>query len=248
MINSIIQHEVRRIISSRKSWYCFAAIYMLMAIIMNWLVSNFLSHQITLNTEVYGITEEVVHPFYAWFSLIVLLFTPMLCTQAICAEKVHKTIINYYCNPVTALQVLVGKFLAMTAILILSIFAISIMPVSILLSGSLDWGQFLASVFGTFLMLSAAFAIGLGVSSFMSNVVRSNVTIFLVILAFILFEWAAQYTGHYAMFLQNFGLLNPLKNFLAGVLNLQNLAYYLLIIYSFLMLGSWRFARGAYEH
>lgn len=247
MISAIIQHEIKRLILTRRAWYCLAAIHMLMGIIINWLITNFLKNQIILSTEIYGITEEVIHPFYAWFSLIALIFTPMVTTQALCEEKTQKTILNYYCAPISAFQVIVGKYLAINIILGFILLSISLLPLSMFISCSLDWGQYFSSILGAYLMLSAAFAIGLGISSFMSNALRANVTIFLGLVFFILLEWGAQYAGQNAIFLQSFGLLSPLKNFLVGIINLQNVSYYLLVIYSFLMVGSWRFKRGVFN-
>ena len=247
MISSIIQHELRQIILNRRTWYCLAAIHLLMGIIMNWLISNFLKNQIVLSTQIYGVTEEVIHPFYAWFSLIVLIFIPMISTQALCAEKTHKTIVNYYSAPITASQVIIGKYLAINIALGFILTSVSILPLSIVISSSLDWGQYIASILGAYLMLSAALGIGLGISCFMSNVVRSNIVVFMALLFFILLEWAAQYTGKHAIFLQNFGLLSPLKNFLVGIISIQSVAYYMFIIYSFLIIGSWRFKRGAQD-
>jgi ABC-2 type transport system permease protein len=247
MIISIIRHELHQIVYNRKTWFCLAAIHALMAIIFNWLIVSFLKNQALVENAHFGITEQVVHPFYAWFSLIVLIFIPMISTQALCAEKISKTYVNYQCAPITAAQVIIAKFVSISIILLFVLTSLSIMPLSIISSGSLDWGQYTTSILGAYLMLNAALAIGLGISTFMNSIARSNLIIFLILMSFVLLEWAAQYTGPSAVFLQTFGLLNPLKNFLAGLLSLQNLAYYLLIICSFLSLAAWRFNRECYH-
>lgn len=244
MIISIIKHEVRQAILSSKTWYCLAALHALMGIIFNWLITMFLKNQVMLATAKHGITEEVVHPYYAWFTLIILIFVPMLSSQTLCTEKSNRTIVNYYCAPISSSQFILGKFLAINLIMLFILASISILPLSIIISGSLDWGQYAASILGVYLILSSALAIGLSIASFMSSVARSNIIIFFSLLSFILFEWAAQFTGSYAMLLQTFGLLYPLKSLLAGSLNLQQISYYLLIISSGLITGSLGFIRG----
>jgi len=244
MIKSIIQNELRLTIFNRKTWFCLAAIHAILAVIFNWLLINFLKLKTTLDTVRYGVTEEVIHPYYAWFALIVLAFIPMLTTQSICAERSRNTIVNYYMAPISSLQVILGKFLALNLTLLLIMLSISILPFAITLSGALDWGQIFASILGVYLMLSAALAVGLVFSSFMQNVARSNVVIFSALIMFILLEWAAQFSGKQAIFLQTFGLLNPLKNFLSGIISVQHVAYYLLIISSCLILGDRLFAHG----
>ena len=119
MIKSIIKHELGLTIYNRKTWYCIAAIQSLLAVIFNWLLTNFLKHKMVFDSVRYGVTEEIIHPYYAWFALIVLAFIPMLTTQSICAEKNRHTILNYYCAPVTSLQVILGKFFALNLMLAL---------------------------------------------------------------------------------------------------------------------------------
>ncbi len=243
MITPIIRHELRQVLYKAKTWYCLAALQVLMALIFKWLITNYMHGQAISSVLHFGITEEVIHPFYAWFGLLSLVLLPMLTTQMICAEKQQGTIINYYCAPISGLQFMLGKFLSINILLLMLIAFISIMPLSIMLSGALDWGQYAASLFGVYLMLAAAIAIGLSLSAFMRNVIRANMLIFIAILGCILLEWAAQYMGAHALFLQNFGLLKPLKNFLAGIISLRSISYYCMLILGFIWLGSWGYAR-----
>jgi ABC-type transport system involved in multi-copper enzyme maturation permease subunit len=243
MINSIIQHELRQVILSRKSWFCFALLQTILGCIFNWLVSKYLQNLTMLDGK-YGVTEEIIHPYYAWFCLLVLLFVPMITTQSICGEKVNKTLVNYRIAPISAAQFMLGKFLAINVILSVMLITISLAPLSIMLSAKLDWGQFLTSILGAYLLLNAAFAIGLACSTFMNNIARSNIVIFFILLMFVLFEWAAEYAGSHAIFLQSFGLLVPLKSFLAGIINVKHTAYYLTIILSFICLAAWRYNKG----
>lgn len=244
MINPIIQHELRQVIFSRKAWICFAVLQAILALIFNWLVNKYLLNLTMLQDGKYGLTEEVIHPYYAWFCLLILFFIPMLTTQSICAEKSNNTIINYRCAPLTATQFILGKFLAMNIVLTVMLTVISILPLSVMLSGRLDWGQFGISILGAYLLLNAALAIGLGCSIFMTSVVRCNILVFFTLLLFISIEWTAQFTGNYAAFLQGFGLLVPLKSYLSGVLHLKHTAYYLLLIMTALFLAAWRYQRG----
>ncbi|HSX20453.1 MAG TPA: ABC transporter permease [Gammaproteobacteria bacterium] len=243
MILSITRHELRQVFGKAKTWYCLAVLQALLAVIFNWLISNFLKNQAITDTMHYGITEEVLHPFYAWFALLALILLPMLATQMLCAEKQRGTIVNYYCAPITPMQVILGKFFTLNILLVMLLAYSSVMPLSIMRSGALDWGQYISSLVGVYLMLSAAMAICLSLSSMFANVIRANMLILIALASFVLLEWAAQYTGRHAMFLQTFGLLKPLKGFLAGVITLRATAYYSLLVLGFLCLGSWGYAR-----
>lgn len=238
MITSIVKHELKQMLANHKSWFCLAVIQCVLGIIFNWLIINFLRNQATTQATHYGITEEVIHPFYACFALLTVLIIPTLATQMICAEKQHGTITNYYCAPISWLQFIIGKFLSLNITLIAIIICISMMPLSIIISGAIDWGQYLAIIIGVYLMLTAVSAICLGLAVFMHNMLRANLLVISAIIFFILLEWAAQYAGPHALFMQEFGLLKPLKTFFMGVISARSLAYYALIIIIFMWLGS----------
>lgn len=237
---SITQHELRQMFASRKVWYSLAMLQALLAVIFNWLLTNFLTLQTSSKGLHNGITEEVLHPFYACFGLIVLLVLPMFAAQTICAEKQQGTMLNYYCAPINLSKVILGKFLSGSIILLLALAWITCMPLIVISPKLLDSGQLLAIVGGTYLMLNAALAICLGLAPYLESVQRANIILLLFLLAAILLEWAAHYLGPYRIYLQMFSLLFPLKAFLAGIINLRAIAIYLLMIISFLTLGSVR--------
>ncbi len=243
MIKSIIHHELKQALNNPKTWYFLAAAQAMLAILFKWLLNDFIKNQAITQTMHYGITEEVIHPFYGWFALMLLLLLPMIATQAFCSEKQRGTMLNYYCSPITGLQLMLAKFISLNILIVIAMLIFSLMPITLLISGKLDWGQFLAAELGVYLMLSAALATSLGLSIFMNNILRSNIIIFLALTVFVMIEWAAQYTAGHAMFLQTFGLLSPLKSFLAGILSIRYIAYYLLVVSSFLLLGAWRYTR-----
>lgn len=234
---SILRHELQQVFKNAKTWYSFALIQILLAVMFNWLLNNFLKGQAISSALHFGITEEVIHPFYAWFALLVLMFLPSVSAQMICGEKQRGTIFNYYCAPISSMQFIFAKFLSLNILITLMLAFISLMPLCIAFSGSIDYGQLFATLLGVYLLLSAASAVSLCVSMFTNNVLRANLIIFLSIAAFILIEWGAQYFGATGLFLQSFGLLKPLKDFLAGIINLRGLSYYASIIVGFMWMG-----------
>lgn len=243
-ISSIIQHELKLVFFNRKAWYCVALLQAILGIIFNWLLTNFLKTQAITKTMHYGITEEVLHPLYASFALIMLSLLPMIVTQSVCAEKQRGTVINYYCAPINFAHVILGKFITLNILLIISIVSLSILPISTIGLNILDWGHLSAIIAGAYLVLTCATAICFGVAVFMSNIARANLIIFFAIFICIGIEWAAHYMGSYSLFLQMFGLLFPLKTFLAGIISIRAIAVYLLLTTVFLWLGCWRFNNG----
>lgn len=247
MIWSIAKHELRIAICNRKFWYSVAILQLALATIYQWLLSGFLLKQHNPNVEHFGITEEVIHPYLATFSLLLLVFIPVITTQTLCGERQRRTLVNLYCSPITAWQIILGKYLHLSIVLLSCLGLSSMMPLFTLFSGTIDWGQYLCSVLGIYLMASVALSTGIALSSFMYNASRCNIYIFASLLLLIMIEWAAQFTGPAAIYLQSFGLLRPLKVFFAGAISLQHLSYYLALTGIFLSITVWRIARRWYD-
>lgn len=246
MINIITRHELRQVLSNPRSWYTLAVLFALMAILFNWLMNIYLQDQLLDINIATGVTEAVIHPYYAWFALISLILIPSVTTQYLCGEKNRGTLLNYHFTKLTATQLFLGKLNALGIMLALLLCCISCIPLTIMLSGTLDWGQFVTCILGVYLMLWVAIAVGLCISAFMHNILRANFMIFSGLVIFIMFEWAAQFTK-YSLFLQKFALLKPLKSFLAGVISPAYIIYYLLVIAACVVIGSWRIAHGNYR-
>lgn len=246
MITKLIRHELRLVLANPKSWYTFATIFAVFAVIFNWLMNLYLQDQLLDSEQIVGVTEAVVHPFYAWFGLCSLIVIPNITAQYICGEKTHGTLINYYFSQVTAAQLFWAKLLSLSVLLAAILLSITLIPLTITLSASLDLGQLFASVIGVYLMLLAAISFGLCLSAFMKHTLRASIIILCGLGLFIMLEWAAQLSTFHALYLQQFALLKPLKSFLSGLITPGYVMYYILVILACTTIGSWRVEAGKY--
>lgn len=246
MITNIIRHEIRSVLANPKSWYTFAAVFAVFAIIFNWLMNLYLQDQLLDSKQIVGVTEAVIHPFYAWFGLFSIVIIPNITTQYICGEKNRGTLINYYFSNVTATQLFYAKLFTLGLILATVLGAISLIPLTITLSASLDLGQLFSSILGVYLMLLVAIAFGLCLATFMQHTLRASIIILCSLGAFIMLEWAAQLSKSHVFFVQQFALLKPLKSFLSGLVTPGYVSYYILVILACSIIGSWRLEAGKF--
>lgn len=246
MITNIIRHELRTVLANPKSWYIFAAVFAIFAIIFNWLMNLYLQDQLLDSEQIIGVTEAVIHPFYAWFGLFSIIIIPNITAQYICGEKSRGTLINYYFSQVTAPQLFYAKLLSLGIILFTVLLTISLIPLTITISANLDLGQFISSIFGVYLMLLVATAFGLCLATFMQHTLRASIIILCGLGTFIMLEWAAQLSKSHVFFIQQFALLKPLKSFLSGLVTPGYVSYYILVILACAIIGSWRLETGKF--
>lgn len=243
MIKAIIQHELTRFFKSAKFWYLLALFQVIMGSLFYWLLTHYQANLPFLtegNLIRRGLTEEVLHPYYAWFSLLFLLWVPVGTTEMISQERSNKTWINYCMCPVCEKSILLGKFFALLIFLLIILSCISLAPFTLAFGTDLDWGQCLTSLFGICLFLGCALSIGLCISSFSSQPILTNFITLFTLISLILLEWGVQFLGSNGTILQHFGLLNPLKSFLAGMIVFEDILYYLTFSIACLTLSLWR--------
>ena len=231
MIKIIIKYKLKQLFSSIKCWIGLALLQFIFALIYNWLLNKYI-YQLSLSKPdlAYGITEEVLHPFFAWFVLIYLLIIPIITMDQICGERNKNTLILYLTAPIKTSTIIISKFLTLSCSLTCSILLISLMPLSIIINGTIDWGHLLSLALGTWLILNAAIAIGLLVSTYGQHTVTTILCTLGLILILILIEWGALFMGPLGLNIQQLGFLYPVKNFLSGIIDTRAIIYYLVLI------------------
>jgi ABC-2 type transport system permease protein len=127
------------------------------------------------------------------------------------------------------------------AFFIIMVLMISLMPLSLLLGGSLDMGQFGACLLGLCLVLASFTAIGLFLSSLTAYPTVAGVSTFGVLLLLWIIDWAGSTGGDGVSGL--FAYVSIMRHFqplLKGVFNSADIIYYVLLSILFLILTVWR--------
>ena len=131
MIRVIALHEVRVLARSPFAWIAAA----LLQLVFSWLFLAAVEQFIQLTPDAAnrsgGLSSYLVVQFLAPASIVMMLATPLLCMNLIAAEKQSGRYAMLASSPLTATQIVLGKFLGATTFQ-LSILAMSALLIAIL--------------------------------------------------------------------------------------------------------------------
>lgn len=184
-----------------------------------------------------GVTDLVVAPLFGNAAVILLLITPLLTMRAISDERRNKTISLLFSAPISMSDIVIGKFLAIYAFLLLILGLIVLMPLSLLTVGELDSGKFLACILALALLMAAFSALGLYMSAISPQPTVAAVASFGALLLLWIIDWAGSNSGNSSELFAYISIMRHYENLLRGLVNSSDLLYFILFIASFLILS-----------
>lgn len=236
MIGIIARHELQVYCRSAFAWVAAAALQL----ILGWLFLS-ATEQYTLlqNTTAHSpgnsLTGYLVVQFVAPASVVMMLATPLLCMNLIAAEKQSGRFALFTSAPITASEVVVGKFIAAVS------FQLAILGLSALLVSSLrlfvplDLGHLFSAYLGLSLFVMLATALTLFFSSFTRlPPLAAFISFTCLLLAWMISANAT--SGALA-------LLSPsvrINTFMQGIFSSADFMYFICISAVLLVLCSWR--------
>lgn len=243
MILTLARHEFLKLFKSGKFWKLLALCQCILGLIFYWLTEEFLTKTQSLLLEThssFGITEEVIHPMLAWATLLFFFIVPLLATQSITQERKQKTLDLYLSSPISASQIILGKFFGIFALQIILFLPIIFMILLTSLYNTLDIGQLLTGLLGFILIQATALSLGLFIACHAQEPLVASFTSFVLLVFLSLIEWVSRFFSSNLSFIADFALLHHCKNLLSGLIDTRDILYYVLFSLIFLMLSVWR--------
>lgn len=179
-------------------------------------------------------------PLFQWLPVLLIFLTAALTMRSWSEERRAGTIETLLTLPVSSLRLVLGKFLAVLALVAAALALTFPLPVTVSLLGPLDWGPVLGAYLAALLLAAAYLAIGLFVSARTDNPIVSLIgSTLLCGLFFILgSDTLTGLPGHKGgELLQLLGSGSRFESITRGVIDLRDLYYYLSIVGLFLALG-----------
>ncbi len=228
MIHNIAQHEYLKLLRSGKIWKLLALCQFILSLIFYWLMEEFSgkTQQFLLEKTVSlgNITEEVIHPLFAWTALFFFFITPLLATNMLTQERKNKTLDLYLTTSISPAKIILGKLLGAwytQCTLLLPLLTISIF---LFCNYTVDFGQWCTALLGLTLLLSTTLSLGMFVSSLSQEPIVCALAVFIALAILTLLEWIASSSS--LTFLAEFSLLYHCKDFLSGLLSTRSIIYY----------------------
>lgn len=238
-IFTIAQAEFYRLFRSPLAWSLLALVQFILA----WMFLNsieeyrlFIQPKLVGVEGAPGVTEIIATNLYSSTGIIMLAITPILTMRLFAEERMNGTLTFLLSSPISATQIVLGKYLGLMAFILLMVAMLSLMPFSLLFGTPLDMGMLGAAILGLTLLLASFTAAGVFLSSLTKQPIIAAINSFgLLLFLVILYISGSSQSGNNGLFtyLSHFG---HFLSFLQGTFNSSDVVYYLLFSVGFLVL------------
>jgi ABC-2 type transport system permease protein len=190
-----------------------------------------------------GITELVAVPTFATAAAMLLFAVPLLAMRLIAEERRNQTMVFLMSAPVSITDIVLGKFVGLTAFLGLIIAMLVLMPLSLAGGAALDYGLLASLALGLTLLAAAFGAVSLYVSSLTVHPLVAAIGAFGMLLAMLLVgETAGENlrARNWHVLAALAQVLSPLRNFEPlgkGIIDTYAVACLILLTAAFLALA-----------
>lgn len=240
MIFTLAWRELRSLFLSPLAWAILAIVQIILAYLFLSQLQEFLliQHKLTTIENAPGITELVIAPMYGSAAFVMMLITPLLTMRLISEERRNKSLALLISAPISMTEIIIGKYLGILSFAAIMIAMITLMPLSLYLTGTLDGGLLFTIVLGISLLIAAFISLGLYMSSLTAQPTIAAMSTFGMLLMLWIIDWAGGKANETASgFLEYLSMLRHFEAFTKGIFNSSDFIYYLLFISLFLILS-----------
>jgi ABC-2 type transport system permease protein len=187
--------------------------------------------------QLLNINETVVRPLFGSISIIMLLMTPLLTMRLFAEEKKSGTIELLLTFPINDIDVTLGKYLACFSVLMTMLLLTATYPILLIILGDPEIKPILTGYLGLVFMGAAFVALGIFASSLTENQIVSASISFGMLFFFWLISYSVQLvSAGLGQVLGYLSINTHIESMSKGVLDSEDIIYYLCFIVMFLFL------------
>ncbi|MBT3504216.1 MAG: ABC transporter permease [Piscirickettsiaceae bacterium] len=233
---SLARHELYRLFLSPLAWLILALSQLILAYLFLTHIDYFMQIQgkIAAIPGAPGVTELVVLPLFNNAATILLLLTPLITMRLIAEERRNESFPLLLSAPLSATQIILGKYFGTLGFFLILLILITFMPLSLSAGTTLDFTALASGLFGLLLLVASFTAIGLFLSSLTKQPTIAAISTFSLLFLLWIIDWAGN-TGESTL-LSWLSLLSHFQPILQGDIQSKDIAYYGIIIMFFLTL------------
>ena len=240
MILTIAARELRSLFLSPLAWSILAVLQFLLALVFSARVEKFLQRQprlVGFEGEP-GVTIYVVSELFGAASWLMLLVIPLLTMRLVSEERRNRTLPLLLSAPVSMTEIILGKYLGIMAFVVCVLGLVTLMPLSLLFGGSLDFGLVASGLLGLLLVTASFAAAGLFLSTLTEQPTVAAISTFGLLMLLWILKWVGNTgTENRDAVLAYVSASSHYQAFLQGVFDTQDVVYYLLFIVTFLVMS-----------
>lgn len=252
MIGHLAARELRTLFLSPLAWSILAVVQFILGFMFLGQLDDYIKIQprLAVLDNAPGVTEVVVAPLLGSATIILLLVTPLLTMRLISEERRNSTLPLLLSAPVSMTEIVLGKYVGVLGFLAIMVGLIALMPLSLLLAGSIDPGLLASGLLGLALMLAAFAAAGLYISTLTAHPTVAAVGSFGLLLLLWIIDWAGgaidgETSGGVFEYLS---LQRHYEAMLRGIFDTSDLVYFGLFIAVFLAFSIRRLDADRLQH
>ncbi|MBI4372510.1 MAG: ABC transporter permease subunit [Candidatus Omnitrophica bacterium] len=225
------------------SFYLFAAFFLAVSGYFFWSnISYFslVSYQVATNPALevrqLNLTEGVLSSFLASIAALLLLLIPLLTMRSFAEEKERGTFELLFTYPVSDIQIVLGKFIGILAVLILLISpTTAYFFLAQVVGAKFETASLLIGYGGLFLVGASFAALGIFMSSLTERQAVSAGIGFALLLFFWIVGWMAEWTSPaLGTIFREISLVEHFRDIARGIVDTKDVSFFLLFIAFFL--------------
>jgi len=239
MIFTIAIRELKNLFLSPLAWAIMAVLQLILAYLFLSQLDTFMLLQPRLAgiEGAPGVTDIVVAPLLQTSGFLLLLVAPAITMRVFSDERRNRTLSLLLSAPVSMTDIVLGKFLGVTLFFLLLLALLTAMPLALYAGTTLDAGKLAAGLLGLALLLAAIAAIGVFMSSLTEQPVVAAISTLGILMMLWIIDWSEDSGEDMTDLLPYLSLKTHFESFLKGLFSTADVAYYLLLIATFLVLG-----------
>lgn len=233
---TIAHTEARRIFVSPLAWTVLAVMQGILGIVFLLLLIEYAQNP-NGRDPYSGLADYIGNGLFGFATLVLLLIMPMLTMRLFAEERKSGSLTLLLSAPVSLVEIVLGKFLGLSAFIAATIMLLAAMPLVLLAGTDLDLGRIAAGLLGLTLLMMAFAAAGLFVSTLTREPTIAAVGSFGLLLAFWMMQVMSTRAGVIGDILGYLALVSHFENLRRGIFSSADVVYYLLFTGLFLWLA-----------
>jgi ABC-2 type transport system permease protein len=186
-----------------------------------------------------SLTDGVLQPLFGNISIVLLLILPLLTMRLLSEERKSGTAELLFTYPIRDMDVILGKYFATLTVFAAMLALTLLYPLLLGKYANPEIGPILSGYLGLLLMGMAFIAMGLFFSSLGENQIVAGILTFGFGLLFLIIGWVGPFVSpSVAKIVSQLSILEHLDNFTKGVIDTNDIIYYLNFSIFFIFLSS----------
>ncbi len=202
-------------------------------------LASFQNAQNILESGRLSLTESVMQPYFANLSVVLLLVAPMLTMRLLSEERRLGTAELLFTYPISDWDAILGKFMATVIVLAAALAVTLVLPLLLAGFAAPEWGPIATGYAGLLLLGMAYISVGIFFSSLSENQIVAGVLSFGFSLLVLIIGWLIPFvSAGPARVLSEISMLGHFDGFSRGIVNTNDIVYYVNFSVFFLFLCS----------